>query len=118
MRWKGPVLALLGAAAVAAIAIALTLRGGGDKTVTGAAGTTSSRAGSRSGGSSTGGTTTTGEGVSIPKPGDVRPGHRLLVATGDGVLELVEVQPEGKTALPAQDWRNGARPQPGERLGA
>src|SRR5436190_2511183 len=89
MRWKGPVLALLGAAAVAGIAIALTLRGGSDKTVTGAAGTTS-------GGSSpsTGATITTGEGVSIPKPGDVRPGHRLLVATGDDAMK----QADPKTA--------------------
>ena len=89
MRWKGPVLALLGAAAVAGIAIALTLRGGSDKTVTGVAGTTSG-----GGGPSTGATTTTGEGVSIPKPGDVRPGHRLLVATGDDAMK----QADPKTA--------------------
>ena len=84
MRWKGPVLALLGAAAVAGIAIALTLRGGSDKTVTGAAGTTSADSGS-----STMGTTTTGEGVSIPKPGDVRPGHRIVVATDDDAMKQV-----------------------------
>ena len=89
MRWKGPVLALLGAAAVAGIAIVLTLRGGSDKTVTGVAGTTSG-----GGGPSTGATTTTGEGVSIPKPGDVRPGHRLLVATGDDAMK----QADPKTA--------------------
>jgi methionyl-tRNA formyltransferase len=40
------------------------------------------------------------------------------VGTGDGVLELVEVQPEGKGRQPAAAWRNGARPQPGERLGS
>jgi methionyl-tRNA formyltransferase len=41
----------------------------------------------------------------------------LLVGTGDGVLELVELQPEGRAPQAAQAWRNGARPQPGERLG-
>ena len=42
----------------------------------------------------------------------------LLVGTGDGgVLELVEVQPEGKPPMPARAWVNGAHPQPGEQLG-
>jgi hypothetical protein len=27
------------------------------------------------------------------------------------------VQPEGKGPLPAAAWANGARPQPGDRLG-
>jgi hypothetical protein len=118
MRWKGPVLALLGAAAVAGIAIALTLRGGSDKTVTGAAGSTSSEPSSGSG-SSNGGTTTTGEGVSIPKPGDVRPGHRLLVATGDDAMkqanpkaaaELMKVSHDAgfDAVLVSSMWRPGA----------
>jgi methionyl-tRNA formyltransferase len=38
-------------------------------------------------------------------------------ATGDGVLVLVTVQPEGKSAQPVAAWRNGARPAPGEALG-
>src|SRR5215475_9784172 len=80
MKWKGPVLALLGAAAVAGIAIAFTLGRGDEKTIPGAVGTTSD-------GSANGGATTTGEGVSIPKPGDVRPGHRLLVATDDDAMK-------------------------------
>lgn len=42
---------------------------------------------------------------------------RLLVGTGDGTLELIDVQPEGRGARPASAWRNGARPGPGERLG-
>ena len=42
----------------------------------------------------------------------------LAVGTGAGTLELVEVQPEGKGPQPAQAWRNGARPAPGERMGA
>ncbi len=40
----------------------------------------------------------------------------LLVGTGEGALELVEVQPEGKGAQPAGAWRNGARPRAGECL--
>jgi len=32
------------------------------------------------------------------------------VATGDGVLRLLEVQPEGKTIMSAVDWANGSRP--------
>jgi len=42
----------------------------------------------------------------------------VLVGTGNGALELTEVQPEGKAPQPASAWRHGARPQPGERLGA
>jgi len=42
----------------------------------------------------------------------------VRVGTGEGLLELLTVQPEGKPPLPAVAWRNGARPAPGERLGA
>jgi methionyl-tRNA formyltransferase len=38
------------------------------------------------------------------------------VPAGDGPVELVEVQPEGKGRLPARAWANGARWQPGQRL--
>ncbi len=41
-----------------------------------------------------------------------------LVGTGDGLLELVEVQPEGKGRQPFAAWRNGARPTADDRLGA
>lgn len=41
-----------------------------------------------------------------------------MVRTGDGALELVEVQPGGKGVLPVRAWLNGARPAPGEQLGA
>ncbi|HWW53939.1 MAG TPA: hypothetical protein VNY84_09220, partial [Acidimicrobiales bacterium] len=41
----------------------------------------------------------------------------LVVGTADGGLELVEVQPEGKAVQAAANWRNGARPSPGQRLG-
>jgi methionyl-tRNA formyltransferase len=41
------------------------------------------------------------------------------VGTGDGVLELIEVQPEGRGRQAAADWSRGLRPPPsGERLGA
>ncbi|HET9689561.1 MAG TPA: methionyl-tRNA formyltransferase [Acidimicrobiales bacterium] len=40
-----------------------------------------------------------------------------LLATGRGALRLVRVQPEGRRAQPAAEWRNGARPAPGEVLG-
>jgi methionyl-tRNA formyltransferase len=49
-------------------------------------------------------------------PGEVDPDN-LLVGTGEGALELVEVQPEGRASQPASAWRNGARLTPGERLG-
>ena len=49
-------------------------------------------------------------------PGELDPDH-LLVGTGEGALELVEVQPEGRGPQAATAWRNGARPRPGERFG-
>ena len=49
-------------------------------------------------------------------PGEIDPAT-LHVGTGDASLELVEVQSEGKGPQPAAAWRNGARLQPGERLG-
>ncbi len=39
-----------------------------------------------------------------------------VVAAGDGPVELVEVQPEGKARVAAAAWARGARWQPGERL--
>ena len=45
-------------------------------------------------------------------PADEPPGTlfaRTRVATGDGALELVEVQPEGKRAMPADAWVAGRR---------
>lgn len=51
--------------------------------------------------------------------GTTRPGELVddRVATGDGWLQLVEVQSEGKRPTPAVEWLRGARPRPGERLG-
>lgn len=39
------------------------------------------------------------------------------VATGDGQLQLVVVQPEGRQPVPFAAWANGARPAEGELLG-
>lgn len=39
-----------------------------------------------------------------------------VVPAGDGPVELVEVQPEGKPRMAAADWARGARWQPGDRL--
>jgi methionyl-tRNA formyltransferase len=54
-----------------------------------------------------------------PAPGTGSPGTLIadsLVATGDGVLNLLIVQPEGKPKMPASDWLRGRRLAPGERL--
>jgi methionyl-tRNA formyltransferase len=57
-------------------------------------------------------------------PGGLAPGRlatapdgRLLAGTGDGVLELVEVQPEGRRPMPGAAFARGARLGPGDRLG-
>lgn len=54
--------------------------------------------------------------VSAGPPAGVIDG--LVVGCGDGRgLELQTVKPAGKAAMDATAWRNGARPEPGERLG-
>jgi methionyl-tRNA formyltransferase len=42
---------------------------------------------------------------------------RLLVATGQGLLELVEVQPAGKRRMTGKEFLAGYRAAPGDRLG-
>ena len=50
--------------------------------------------------------------------GELHIDNQLLVTCGQHtVLELFEVQPEGKKKMAARDFLNGYRPQPGERLG-
>ncbi|WP_300019542.1 methionyl-tRNA formyltransferase [Pseudonocardia sp.] len=50
-------------------------------------------------------------------PGVLAPGRRqVLVGTGSGVLELGEVRPVGKRAMPAADWARGVRIETGEAL--
>lgn len=50
---------------------------------------------------------------------DAAPGalDGVVVRAGEGALQLLEVQPEGRARQDAAAWRNGARPGPGERLG-
>ncbi len=43
---------------------------------------------------------------------------RILVACGQGAVELVEVQPEGKPRISAQDWKKGARLDAQSRFGS
>ena len=45
-------------------------------------------------------------------------GHTLLAGCGDGAVELLEVQLEGKRRMSAADFVNGARIQPGEKFGS
>jgi methionyl-tRNA formyltransferase len=52
-----------------------------------------------------------------PGPGAGPPGTLLSgssVATGDGALTLVTVQPEGRPRMPAADWLRGRRLSPGD----
>jgi methionyl-tRNA formyltransferase len=56
-----------------------------------------------------------------PSPHEVGgPGvlHGTSVQTGDGVLELLEVQPAGKRPMAASAWGRGVRAEAGETLGA
>jgi methionyl-tRNA formyltransferase len=55
----------------------------------------------------------------LPDDRDLSPGQiqGTKVGTGQGALELLLVQPEGKPAMDAAAWARGARPEPGERLG-
>ncbi len=58
-----------------------------------------------------------GDGRSDLAAGELDPSTLEVGTGGGGALVLVEVQPEGKTVQAAASWRNGARLQPGERLG-
>ncbi len=50
-------------------------------------------------------------------PGEILPHRkRLLVATGDGVLEILSLTPEGRKEIGGVDFLNGYRPRPGERF--
>jgi methionyl-tRNA formyltransferase len=60
----------------------------------------------------------------VESPGPLSPGsvlvdnNRLLAGCRDSILELLEVQPEGKKRMAARDFINGYRPQTGENFGA
>jgi methionyl-tRNA formyltransferase len=61
-----------------------------------------------------------GRGESVGPADSTPPGTvaGTSVRCGEGTLELITVQPEGRAALPAADWLRGARPVPGETLGS
>ena len=45
---------------------------------------------------------------SVLKPGEIAlQGRSVLVGTGNGTIELLNVKPAGKNAMSAQDWANG-----------
>jgi len=51
-------------------------------------------------------------------PGELaREGGRTVVGTGDGNLELITVQAEGKARMEVEAWWRGARPGRADRLG-
>ena len=121
MRWKGPALALLGAAAVAGIAIGLTLGGGNDTTITRAPKGPATSTGTTS-------PTTSTTLIQLPKPGHIRLGHRLLVATVDDAVrqsdpkladDLMKVSADAgfDAILVSSIWKPGAQaPSAQERL--
>lgn len=53
-----------------------------------------------------------------PGPGPVGSLHHDSVTTGDGTLQLLEVQPEGKGRVEFGAWAHGARPPAGTVLGS
>ena len=57
--------------------------------------------------------------ASVVDRDDLAPGviDGTIVGTSAGSIELVELQPEGRSRVAAEDWRNGARPAPGEQVG-
>ena len=50
-------------------------------------------------------------------PGELVDGIGGLVNTGSGLLELVDIQPEGKGTMRWREFANGAHPADGELLG-
>jgi methionyl-tRNA formyltransferase len=53
----------------------------------------------------------------VLKPGELHvEKRRVLVGTAAAPLQLGEVLPVGKRAMPAPDWARGARIEPGEQL--
>ncbi|WP_243093468.1 methionyl-tRNA formyltransferase [Thermus thalpophilus] len=59
-----------------------------------------------------------------PEPGEGEPGvvravdrEGVLVGTGEGLIRLLQVQPEGRRPMPAADWARGYGVAPGTRLG-
>jgi methionyl-tRNA formyltransferase len=60
------------------------------------------------------------QGAVAPAPSELKwEAEKLLVGCGSGtVLELLQVQPEGKRAMSAREFVSGYHPVPGERVGS
>lgn len=52
-----------------------------------------------------------------PAAGPAASLHGDRVVCGEGQLQLRTVRPEGRAAMDVRSWLNGARPEPGDRLG-
>ena len=52
------------------------------------------------------------------EPGTVLDAPELMVATGEGALELLEIQPAGKRPMAGADWKRGQRGLAGATLGS
>jgi methionyl-tRNA formyltransferase len=63
---------------------------------------------------------TLGSGGSHPEPGTVvkASGDELVVAAGDGFIQLLRVQPEGRRVLTAREFLAGHMVRPGSRFGS
>jgi hypothetical protein len=131
VRWKGPALALLGAAAVAGIAIGFTVGGGSDTTITNASTGPSTGPSTASGTDNSGGTSETAStytSVTLPTPSGNLLSHRLLVATVDDAVKqadpklaasLIKISHDAgfDAVMVSSMWTPGARaPSAQERL--
>ena len=57
------------------------------------------------------------QGEESPAPGTLLPkGGKLYVMTGSGLLEVAELQPEGKKPMSADAWLRGAQLAEGSRF--
>jgi len=50
------------------------------------------------------------------KPGEIIEGDGLIVSCGRGLIEVLELRPEGKVTMSAHSFCLGYRPSPGERM--
>lgn len=51
------------------------------------------------------------------EPGEIVLTERVLVGTGDGILELIEIKPEGKRLMSAREWALGIHKKSNLRFG-
>lgn len=51
------------------------------------------------------------------RPGEIIDDNGLLVSTGDGILQILELRPEGRITMSAYSFKLGYRPRQGEIIG-